>query len=112
MRVGALFIREYSYKDIQKITEVGILFRDGFELLFEECRNEWAVENKINGDQSCCVAERDSLAKVPYFLFYSKRKVKVLFDKKGILGKKRNENDFQNMQVILNRFGFSSYDMT
>lgn len=70
-------MREYSYKDIQRITQAGILFRDGFALLFEECRNEWSVENKIN--QSCCVAKRDSLAKIPYFLFYSKNRVKVFF---------------------------------
>ena len=38
------FMKEYSYKDIQEITKTGILFKDGFELSFEECRNEWAVE--------------------------------------------------------------------
>ena len=105
-------MREYSYKDIQTITKTGILFRDGFELLYEECRNEWSVEKKVNGEQSCCVAERNSLAKIPYFLFYSKEKIKVLFDKKGIWGKKKNESDFRNLQIVLNRFGFSSYDMS
>ena len=105
-------MKEYSYKDILKITKAGILFKDGFELLFEECRNEWSIERKIKGGESYCVAERDSLAKIPYFLFYSKDKVKVLFDKKGILCKKRNSDEFHNLQVILNRFGFSSYDMT
>ncbi|MDE7268701.1 MAG: hypothetical protein K2N89_14680 [Lachnospiraceae bacterium] len=105
-------MREYSYKDIKKITKAGILFRDGFELLFEECRNEWSVEKGMNREHSFCVAERDCLAKIPYFLFYSKKRVKVLFDKKGIWSKKKNENDFYNLQVVLNRFGFSSYDMT
>lgn len=107
-----LFMIEYSYKDIQKITKAGILFIDGFEFLFEECKNEWSVQNNIKGGQSCCVAERYSFTKIPYFLFFSKKRVKVLFDKKGIFGKKRNKNDFQNLQVVLNRFGFSSYDMT
>ena len=45
-------------------------------------------------------------------MFYVKEKVKVLFDKKGILGRKRNEKDFLNLQMILNRIGFSSYDLT
>ena len=85
---------------------------DGFELLFDECRNEWSLQNNIKGEQSCCVAKRDSLAKIPYFLFYSKKRVKVLFDRQGIFGKKKNKNDFQNLQIVLNRFGFSSYDMT
>lgn len=78
-----LFMKKYSYKDIQEITKTGILFKDGFELSFEECRNEWVIEKKINGDESYCIAERDSLAEIPYFLFYSKDKVKVVFDKKG-----------------------------
>lgn len=50
-------MKEYSYKDIQKITKVSILFKNEFEILFEEC-------------------------------------------------------NFQNLQVLLNRFGFSSYDLT
>lgn len=81
-------MKEYSYKDIQTITKVGILFRDGFELLFEECRNEWSIENHIKEDESYCVAERDSLAKIPYFLFYSKNRIKILFDKKGFLARR------------------------
>ena len=60
-------MKEYSYKDIQEITKTGILFKDGFELSFEECRNEWTVEKKIKGDESHCVAKRDSLAEIPYF---------------------------------------------
>lgn len=105
-------MREYSYRDIQKITKAGILFQDGFEIVFEECVYGWCVEHGIKRDPSCCVAERDCLAKTPYFLFYSKDKVKVLFDRRGLLSKKKNGNDFHNLQLLLNRFGFSSYDLT
>ena len=105
-------MKEYSYIDIQKITKAGILFKDGFELLFEECRNEWAIKNKIKRDESYCVAERNSLAQIPYFLFYSKERVKVIFYKKGIFYKKKSKDEFRNLQVSLNRFGFSSYDIT
>lgn len=105
-------MKEYSYNDIQKITEEGILFKDGFKLSFEECRNEWLVQNKIKGCESHCVAERDSLSKSPFFLFYTKDRVKVCFNGKGIFGKKKNREEFQNLQAILSRFGFSSYDMT
>ena len=105
-------MKEYSYKDIQKITKAGILFKDGFKLSFEECRIEWSIKNKIEGKESYCVAERNALAKIPYFLFYSKDKIKVFFDKKGIFCKKKNTHEFQKLQVILNQLGFSSYDMT
>lgn len=52
------------------------------------------------------------MAGKPYFLFYSKNRVRVFFDRKGIFGKKRNEKDFHNLQVYLNRLCFSTYDMT
>lgn len=105
-------MKEYSYKEVKNVTKTGIIFKDGYELLFEECRNEWSIKNKININESYCVAERDSLEKVPYFLFYSKERVKVLFDKKGILSKKKNKDEFQNLQNILNRFGVFTYDIT
>lgn len=105
-------MREYSYKDIKKIAEWGILFQDGFQILFEECRNEWLIEKKLEKDESYCIAERNSLAKNPYFLFYSKYRVKVFFDKRGFFCKRRNEAEYQKLQIILNRYGYTSYDMT
>ena len=95
------FMIEYSYRDIKKIMEVGIIFSDGYELFFEECKNEWAVKNLINKEQSCCVAERNCLTKPPFFLFYTKEKVKIIFDKKGILSKMQNQNDFHKLQITL-----------
>ena len=92
--------------------EVGIIFSDGYELFFEECKNEWAVKNLINKEQSCCVAERNCLTKPPFFLFYTKEKVKIIFDKKGILSKMQNQNDFHKLQITLNRLGLTSYDMS
>lgn len=105
-------MKEYSYKEIRKITQTGILFMDGAELLFEECRNGWCIEHGIKKEQLHCIAERDSLEKTPYFLFYSKDKIKIVFDKKGIFRMKRNRDDFCDLQVALNRFGFSSCDLT
>lgn len=105
-------MKEYSYKDIKEITEIGILFKDDFKLLFEECRNEWCIEHKIKKEDSHCVAERDCLAQIPYFLFYSKNRIKIIFDEKGIFYKKKNKDNFHDLQFILYKFGFSSYDMT
>ena len=105
-------MREYRYQEIQEITKSGIVFQDGFAFLFKECRKEWCAKYRIKSDQSCCVAKRNIEAKPPYFLFYTKEKVKVLFDTKGILGRKRNEKDFLDLQFILTKFGYSSYDLT
>lgn len=105
-------MKEYSYSNIREITRYGILFTDGYELSFKECNEEWCAEHRINKEESHCVAIRDSLEKTPYFLFWCKDKVKVLFDKKGIFYKKKNGSDYIELQKILNGFGFSSYDLT
>lgn len=105
-------MKEYSYSDIREITQYGILFTDGYELSFKECNDKWCADHGINGGESYCVAIRDSLEKTPYFLFWCKDKVKVLFDLKGIFNKKKNKSNFAKLQKILNGFGFSSYDLS
>lgn len=105
-------MKKYSYRDIEKVTETGILFKDEFKLLFEECRNEWCREHKIKKEDSYCVAERDISSKIPYFLFYSKTRTKILFDEKGFFAKRKNKNNFAKIRIILTKFGFSSYDMS
>ena len=97
---GRLFMKEYSYKKIQKITKAGILFKDGFELSFEECRNGWSMENKIEGNESYCVAERDVLAKIPYFLFYSKDKVKIFLTKMAFFTRRKIGMNFKIFRVF------------
>lgn len=105
-------MKVYSYTDILMVTKYGIEFKDGFKISFQECRKEWSELKKIDYEETYCVAERESLSNYPYFVFYSKSKIKVKFDKKGFLSRKRNKDDFQSMQILLNRFGFSSYDLT
>ena len=102
---------KYSYREIQNINQEGILFKDGFKILFEECRYEWAKKKHIKLNDSYCIAERNSLAIPPYFLFYTKEGVTVYFENKGFIGK-RNRHEFQKFQLILNQYGFSSYDLT
>ena len=105
-------MKEYFYKDIQEITKEGILFKDGYKLLFEECRNEWCKKNNIEAKQSSCVAKRNIAVLEPYFLFHSKEHVMVLFGEKKLLNRRKIEKQFCNLLFTLNKFGFSSYDMT
>ena len=90
----------------------GIAFVDGFNIMFDECKKEWSKEKKISSIESYCVAERDILAKEPYFLFYSTERVKIIFNNKGIFSRKRNMQQFLKLQMILNEFGVKSFDMT
>lgn len=112
LNLGGLWVREYRFGDIVEISERGILFRDGYMLLFGECRDGWCAEYGLEKEESCCVAARDLLAGVPYFLFYCHDRVKILFDRKGLFCKRKNENDFHRLQVLLDWFGFSSYDLS
>lgn len=105
-------MKEYFYKDIQEITKEGILFKDGYKLLFEECRYEWCKINDIEANQSSCVAQRNIAVLEPYFLFHSKEHVMVLFGKKKLLNRRKIEKLFHNLQLTLNKFVFSSYDMS
>lgn len=105
-------MKEYFYKDIQEISKEGILFNDGYKLLFEECRNEWCKINNIELNQSSCVAKRNIAVLEPYFLFHSKEQVMVLFGKKILAKRRKIEKQFCNLQFILNKLGFSSYDMS
>lgn len=78
-------MKVYSYKNIKCITGLGITFMDGYNIVFEECRKEWSKAKKIDITESHCVAERDLLAKEPYFLFYSKDRVKIICNSSNVI---------------------------
>lgn len=99
---------EYSYSKIKIINDEGITFNDGTKILFEECRCNWAKEKEL--DDTHCVAERNMSASKPYFIFYSNKKVKIIFDSVFFLCK--NKKNFMNLQIKLNRLGYSSYDLS
>ncbi len=107
-------MKEYNYLDIVKFDKTGILFSDGRHIDFEECRKQWAKEHAISEDETVCVGfrcsvvERDNI----YFMFYSEDKVKLYFNFKGIFKRKKKFDKFFELQILLNRYGYSSYDMS
>ena len=105
-------MKEYNYSDIVKIDKIGILFSDEGFVEFEECKCEWAKENGINVADTVCVALRFSEGDDRHFIFYCKKKVKLYFSFKGILKKKKSRDKFSEMQVLLNRYGYTSYDVS
>ena len=40
-------MNEYNYKDITKITDTGIVFKDGTGLSFEECTASWNASHGL-----------------------------------------------------------------
>ncbi len=106
------FMKEYNYKDIKEITKSHVLFKDGFDMLFEECINEFSVVHNLTRGGSRCVAKRDCLETPPYFLFYSKERVKVFFDFKGPFKNERILNKFMELQMLLDEYGYTTFDLT
>jgi hypothetical protein len=100
---------EYSYSKIKIINDEGITFKDGTKILFEECRRNWAKVKKLDINDTHCVAERNISSSEPYYIFYSNKKVKIVFDSMFFLCKKKN---FMNLQIKLNRLGYSSFDLS
>ena len=99
---------EYSYSKIKIINDEGITFKDGTKIIFEECRRNWAKVKELDINDTHCVAERKMSASKPYFIFYSNKKVKIVFDNVFFLLKK----NFMNLQIKLNRLGYSSFDLS
>lgn len=105
-------MNEYNYLDIQNIDEKGILFLDNRFIEFEECRHGWSEMNNISINDSVCIASRFCEVDKCYFIFYTKEPVKVIFKMNGFIRRKKNKKKFQELQVMINRCGYTSYDMT
>lgn len=103
-------MREYSIKDIKKISNLGILFYDNYYIDFTECTKEWANKHFISINETNCVAIRGIENNTRYFIFCSKEKVRIIFDFKGLFKKRRNKEKFTELQVNLNRLGYTSFD--
>jgi hypothetical protein len=105
-------MKEYNYSDIVKFDEKGILFSDSMYIEFEKCKYEWAKENNISVADTACVAQRFSEGNIRCFIFYSKEKIKLNFVFCGIFKHKKCRDKFCEMQILLNRYGYTSYDMS
>ncbi len=101
---------EYDYKQIKKFNEDGIVFEDGTRIKFVECRENWAKSRGVEYEDTLCVADRNISAEIPYFVFYSKKKIKILFKKSVLPWSNLCKKNFLKIQIGLNRFGYSSYD--
>lgn len=97
---------EKAYSDIETIDKKGIIFKSGDRITFTEC-----IRKRYNSDT--CVAERDYAASPPYFEFFTQDlPVRVVFNKKGLFSKSKNNKEFLELQLKLNDMGYSSYDLS
>ncbi len=107
-------MKEYNYSDIVQLDKIGISFSDGYKIVFEECKRQWAEEHEISQEETLCVASRflATEQEETYFLFYTKEKLKLCFKFKGFFRNKKSFNKFIELQMLLNSYGYSSFDMS
>ena len=103
----------YNYKSIKCIEKDGIIFSDGFKIIFHDCINAFAKHYTSFKDVTTCIAERNILAQPPYFQFYLyDMDIKIIFDNKGLFAKKRSIKHFQSFQLKIKNFGLKTFDLT
>ncbi|MBR1817048.1 MAG: hypothetical protein IJ763_10190 [Lachnospiraceae bacterium] len=94
-----------SYYDIKIIDNNGIIFKDGYKIVFSEC-----INSRLKSDK--CIAFRDITANPPYIEFFTKNKpTRVVFDKTGMF-KSTNEMKFTEVQLKINEYGYTTYDLS
>lgn len=78
---------------------------------FEECARNYAKQNFLNSSK--CVAVRDITALT--FIFYTCPKTKMVFKKNfltSLFTGKSAVSKFMDLQNSINRFGFTSFDLS
>ena len=96
------------------INRWGITVNDGktnIDIFFEECAKNYANEKSL--ETSRCVATRDITRLT--FVFYSIPKVKIVFKKhffKDLFSEKSAVNHFLSLQDAINKYGYTSYDLS
>ncbi len=100
--------------EVISINHSGIKVRDknkDVTINFEECAKNYA--NEMSFETSKCVATRDITNLT--FIFYTQPKIKLVFKKhffNDLFSRKTAINKFLELQKAINKYGFTSYDLS
>lgn len=100
--------------EISDINSSGLTAKSGktdIKIRFEECAKNYADENAL--ENSKCVATRD-ITKLT-FTFYTCPRTIVIFKKhffKDLLSGKSAVRKFLDLQKAINKYGYTSYDLS
>ena len=100
--------------EIVNINSFGITAKSGkkdAKICFDECAKNYANENSL--EKSRCVATRD-ITKLT-FTFYTYPKTKVVFKKhflKNLFSGRSAVSKFLELQKAINKYGYTSYDLS
>lgn len=124
-------VKEYDYSRIIDINSNGLIYIDDLGnkcfVDFSDCRRNWVKHvnisneysrNDLNEEDTRCVGERDICANPKYFEFYSKHKIRFIFQcKKGFIAKflhfqSKSSKQFLKLQFDIKKVGWSTFDLT
>ena len=100
--------------EIVNINNSGITVKSGktdIKICFDECAKNYANENSL--ENSRCVATRD-ITKLT-FTFYTQPKIRVIFKKhvfKDLVSGRSAVSKFLELQKTINKYGYTSYDLS
>ncbi|MBD5129386.1 MAG: hypothetical protein HDT43_05630 [Ruminococcaceae bacterium] len=101
-------IREISFEDIKCVDRDGIKFKNGHVVSYRECMVNFG--RKHPGSAYKCIGDRDITADPPYIEIYSVyAHDRILFDLKS---KKDNIANFHKLQRLIQRFGYTTFDLS
>ncbi len=99
---------------IVDISSSGITVKIGERVIrisFDECAENYAEENSL--ENSRCVATRDITKMM--FTFYTRPKISVVFKKhlfENLISGKTAVDRFWELQKTINKYGYTSYDLS
>lgn len=104
-------IREVSFDDIGSVDKDGIRFKNGHVVSYRECMSNFG--RKHPGSTYKCIGDRDVTAEPPYIEIYSVyAHDRILFDRRGISAKKDNVANFHKLQKLIEKFGYTTFDLS
>lgn len=104
--------KAYSENDIIQVTTKGVVFCDGYELLFDDSKFNYAIHNKKA--PSYCIGERD-ITDYSFMLYDIQHPIKIKFTKKSFLNElfgKSIQQRFYELEKSIREHGYATMDLS
>ena len=96
-----------EFHGFRSMNNTCIIFKAGNQIVYSECANRDSRYSEK------CIGVRNALADPPYVEFFTGNgNIRVVFDKTGILEKKKNQRDFAQFHIDIQKYGYTTFDLS